>query len=206
VQLIVKRSFFKLILTVPIFFLLCSSKEKSDESAKTNDGKVVIATANGIQVYLADLEKDMKSNRLGGSVELIMDELVSFALALKEKEVVESHGIEGSKFKSKKETPGDFTAGNRGLREEGEAFLNLLFSKETICSGFDQTKIADAFNSLWGKKISFEKNFSDPGVKEEVESFLCEKERKRQIRRYLKDLRKNAIIEIDWKRIRDAGF
>lgn len=203
-QLIVKSPFFILLAT--LFLPLCSCAEKSDEIRERASEKTVIATANGIPIYLADLERDVTSGRLGGSTELIMDELISFALALKEKDLIERHRIEDSKFKAIKEIRGEFTTGSRSLRKEGEAFLNLLFSKETVCSSFEPKKVFDAFESLWGKKISFEKNFNDPGVKEEVESFLCEKERKRQIRQYLKDLRKNAIIKIKWKEIRDAGF
>jgi hypothetical protein len=158
----------------------CGTSVLPDPGSDSGPVGVVIARVNGLPVYAADFEDALRSGRLGGSPELILDELMNLTLALHECRVLES-GCDG---------PGTLLA-------RVEPFLVRLYPAADVCGPVSASDRAAMFGRLRGRRLAVEADPEDPGVRMRVESEICEARAKQLRRTYVSGLRKGARVEVD---------
>ena len=158
----------------------CGTPPSPNPGADPGPAGVVIARVNGLPVYAADFEEALRSGRLGGSPELVLDELLNLTLALHECRVLES-GCDG---------PGT-------LLGRVEPFLHRLYPAADVCGTVSPSDRAAMFGRLRGRRLAADADPEDPAIRMRVESEICEARAKQLRRTYVSGLRKGAREEVD---------
>lgn len=141
-----------------------------------------VAHVNGLPVFQADYVAALQSGRLGGSPELVLDELINLTLVLHECEVLEGHTA---------------CSGPGTVLDRARAFLDRLFPPVLVCNDFNDIDYAMVYERLAGRRFPKEADPFAPEIRLSVESELCRAKIMKVQRSYVQALRKDARVVID---------
>lgn len=163
----------------------CAPKDAPDAGApsrQVDGGAEVVARVNGLPVLRSDLVAALRAGRLGGSPELVLDELIGLTLVLRECEVIAGPSA---------------CSGPGTVLERARAFLDRLFSPDSACGVVRDKDYAVAYERLAGRRLPAGADPHAPEVRLAVEAHVCKGRALKAQRAYVDALRRSARIEVD---------
>ncbi len=150
-------------------------------SAPLLSGAEAVATINGLSVSVADVRRALGSGRLGGSLDLVLDELLGLTLVLHECSVIDG-------------PPG--CQGPDSILVRSQAFLDRLFPPDQVCRTLTDLERSATYDRLSGRRFPKHADPEDPAVRFMVEHEACQARVLEAQRTYVKALRKGARVEV----------
>lgn len=149
----------------------------------------VLAEINGLSVLQSDFLAALRSGRVGGAPELVLDEMLSFTLVLRE-----------CRAMGASETCG----GSHPVHVRAMRFLEHLYPEDKVCGPISEEDFQRAFDRVAHRRPELKGDPADPETRKLVKERICGS-RALQIRRqWVTALRKGAQVRIHEEAVQAA--
>jgi len=149
----------------------------------------VLAEINGLTVLRSDFLASLRAGRVTGSPELVLDELLSFRLVLRECEAMGA---------------GETCGGSDPVHVRAIRFLERLYPEADVCGSISDEDYRNGLGRLITRGSGLEGDPGEPGSRKIVKERIC-RSRARQVRRqWVTALRKGARVRIHEEAFRAA--
>ena len=169
--------------TLPLLAGVIACRSEAPAPAPAEAPKaVVLARVNGLPVFKSDFLSTVRAGRLGGSPELVLDELLGLTLVLRECEVMVSPTA---------------CAGPGLVLDRARPFLEKVFPPDRACGEITESQRDQAFERLRGRKVAAQADPNEPAVRGVVDAEVCRAKAFKLQRAFVQGLRKDAHVVID---------
>ena len=165
---------------LPAFGIVACRAEAPAPAEAPKD--VVLARVNSLPVFKSDFLATVRAGRLGGSPELVLDELLGLTLVLRECEVMVSPTA---------------CLGPGLIVDRARPFLEKLFPPERACGVITESQRGQAWDRLRGHQVAAAADPKEPAVREVIDAEVCRAKAFKLQRTFVQGLRKDAHVVVD---------